>query len=318
MNLNKVAQDFAEIEQLAKSHQLGEPELSFKNPEKRVRSVLLMSIVYMCISPASALLCSLNIVTFVENRWFLPASWFLPINYSSMILCGFGIGLFRCGWKEGLPLYKRLKKEQVHLFDHGFIYFDEKKNQLSAFRWEQIKGLGTCSKQRGTKWLTGLAIITEIPEEKTFTEYFCLIPDLAELQEICELINRAYIDCHLPLRLQDYERGEKLVFDIDLDDKVDDDGNISLCTLELSREGMKQILSIMKDHSYFPEIEKEKFISWDEIASIEMEERSIVIKTKEPRILEGVSRTSDIWLMAERNPWGDMGLLWELLERMYH
>src|SRR5690242_12660299 len=119
MDQKKPVRGMAEAERLAKSHQLGERQLSFKNPVSRLRSLFVRAIVFISIAPASILLFLLC--------FFLLKEKFVQIwAYSLLYAFYFGMFSFVLALKFDLPRYRRLKKEQVHIFEYGFIYLDEK------------------------------------------------------------------------------------------------------------------------------------------------------------------------------------------------
>src|SRR5260370_41149062 len=117
MDQNKPAPDFAEVERLVASHQLGELRSLFKTPAPLIRRSITRSVICMILVPPglliwmTAIIVVLNLLAYIHIIWLVVILFLIGMSIYIIPLC-YGIISFKSALDELLRC-KRLKKEQI-------------------------------------------------------------------------------------------------------------------------------------------------------------------------------------------------------------
>jgi hypothetical protein len=240
---------YAEVQHLAEENHLGAPQVEYTQTTINGTRLLINAVVWFVIAligfyfVINALLQIRYVYTDTESLQSMGA-----MAIVGAILLG---GCLLQSWRN-LREYQYRKREQIHVFEDGFVYL-EGRDKSYVLRWDHIDALlrGVLDPKRTGHILRDrLTIVTDKDE------VFALNPKLQQRTEICDLIERLYTDYRLPGMLELYKLGEDLEFG----------------DLILNRRGVSRFEKNSED---------EETIEWDEVSTINVSDQFTCVYTKD-------------------------------------
>jgi hypothetical protein len=313
-----------EAQQEAARLRLGAVSQSFLQPVGRTRhiaGVVWSTLLLLLFAPLSLFLGILPIILSFVYPFSLDVSRMLGGLFALSISGGVTWLAFSSLRKE-IAAVKYWDREQLHLYQEGFVYLEPNERGKRALRWDQILWMG-CSGKR----LEQLAIT---PKDDPG---FVLENSLQECEKIPEQMEQAFLDWKLCRAQEQWEREKMLIFFLDISADpfrflgLDKEGIVQgeFCVSDLVRMGIdNETAALLEDEEAFSEYQDrpawpkelmrtlaKEYLPWNRVVVREASDDEVIIATLAS---DGNNEGGNTWLVVhEDDIVADFGLFKALI-----